>query len=76
MQLAVLGDVIPYTKTTFELAGSGSIEVEFVVTAEEEQGLLDLIRREKVRIFFTRIPARFGIINPDAKDLPSQRGDD
>ncbi len=60
----------------FELAGSGSIEVEFVVTAEEEQGLLDLIRREKVRIFFTRIPARFGIINPDAKDLPSQRGDD
>ena len=35
----------------FELAGSGSIEVEFVVTAEEEQGLLDLIRREKVRIF-------------------------
>jgi PII-like signaling protein len=60
----------------FELAGSGSIEVEFVVTAKEEQGLLDLIRREKIRIFFTRIPARFGIINPDPEDSSSPRIDD
>lgn len=59
----------------FELAGSGSIEVEFVVTGEEEQGLLDLIRQEKIRIFFTCIPARFGIINPDAEDSSRQRAD-
>lgn len=52
----------------FELAGSGDLEVEFVVTEEEAQALLDLLRREKVRIFYTRIPAQFGVINPDADD--------
>jgi PII-like signaling protein len=60
----------------FELAGSGGIEIEFVVTDQEEQQLLDLVRQEKIRIFYTRIPARFGILNPDAKDPPGARSDD
>ncbi len=59
----------------FELAGSGGIEVEFVVTDEEGQSLLDLIRREKIRIFYTRIPAHFGIINPDGRDPPGASAD-
>ncbi|SBT04923.1 conserved hypothetical protein [Candidatus Accumulibacter aalborgensis] len=54
----------------FELAGSSAIEVEFVVTEEEEQRLLDTIREQRIRIFYTRIPACFGIINPDAHDPP------
>ena len=60
----------------FELAGSGGIEVEFVVTEEEGKRLLDLIRQEKFRIFYTRIPAHFAIINPDAKDPPGMTTDD
>lgn len=59
----------------FELAGSSAIEVEFVVTEKEEQRLLDIIREEKIRIFYTRIPARFGILNPDANDAPDEVSD-
>ncbi|MBE2257627.1 MAG: DUF190 domain-containing protein [Rhodobacteraceae bacterium] len=54
----------------FELAGSSGIEVEFVVTEDEAKRLLDLIGQEKMRIFYARIPARFGVINPDAEDPP------
>ena len=56
----------------FELAGSNSIEVEFVATDEEEQRLLALIRDERIRVFCTRIPARFGVINPDAGDAAGE----
>jgi PII-like signaling protein len=54
----------------FELAGTGGVEVEFVVGEEEEERLLALIRQEKIRLFYTRIPACFGVINPDADDAP------
>jgi len=60
----------------FELAGSGSIEVEFVVTEDEERRLLDLIRQAGIRVFYSRIPAGFGVINPDAKDPPGLTIDD
>jgi len=60
----------------FELAGSGAIEIEFVVTEDEEWRILDLLRRENVRIFYLRMPASFDIINPDARDLaPPGLGD-
>ena len=36
----------------------------------QEQRLLDTIREQRIRIFYTRIPACFGIINPDAHDPP------
>ena len=52
----------------FELAGSLTVEVEFIVTNEEADRLLDLLRRENVRVFYARIPAQFGILNPDAED--------
>jgi PII-like signaling protein len=52
----------------FELAGSLTVEVEFIVTNTERQELLDLLQREKIRVFFAEIPARFGIINPDPGD--------
>jgi PII-like signaling protein len=55
----------------FELAGSLTVEVEFIVTAEEAQQLLDLLHVEQVRVFFAHIPARFGVINPDAADPPA-----
>lgn len=55
----------------FELAGTVAIEVEFIVTDEEAQKLLDLLHENKVRLFYAQIPARFGVINPDAADPPS-----
>lgn len=60
----------------FELAGSSGIEVEFVVTRDEEQRLLDLVRHEKIRIFYTRIPAHFGVINPDDQDPAGEATED
>ncbi|MGH8267080.1 MAG: DUF190 domain-containing protein [Steroidobacteraceae bacterium] len=55
----------------FELAGALAVEVEFIVTDEEAHQLLEHLREHKVRLFYARIPARFGIINPDTADPPS-----
>jgi PII-like signaling protein len=49
----------------FELAGDTTIEVEFAVTEEDAQRLLDLIRRERVSVFYARVPAEFGAIEGD-----------
>lgn len=54
----------------FELAGTIAVEVEFIVNDEEAAKLLDLLHREKIRLFYARIPASFAVINPDAKDPP------
>jgi PII-like signaling protein len=54
--------------TFFELAGSLTVEVEFIVTEEEARRLLDLLDRERVRVFYAQIPAQFGILNPNAAD--------
>lgn len=54
-----------------ELAGTLTVEVEFIVTQEEAQKLLDLLHREKVRLFYAYTPAHFGVINPDKADPPS-----
>ena len=56
----------------FELAGTLTVEVEFIVTEEEAGKLLALLEREKVRLFYMRVPALFGVINPDAADPPGQ----
>ncbi|HEU4624689.1 MAG TPA: DUF190 domain-containing protein [Steroidobacteraceae bacterium] len=52
----------------FELAGTLAIQVEFIVSDKECEELLALIREEGVRLFYARIPADFGVINPDAND--------
>ena len=54
----------------FELAGTLTVEIEFIVTDEEAQRLLALIHKEKIRLFYAHIPARFGVINPDSADPP------
>jgi len=55
----------------FELAGTLTVEVEFIVTDDEVQRLLALLRQEKVRVFYARIPAVFGVINPKTGDPPN-----
>lgn len=45
----------------FELAGDLTVEVEFVVTDAEATKLLDLIRAEKIRVFYAKVPAEFAM---------------
>jgi PII-like signaling protein len=52
----------------FELAGTLTVEVEFLVSDAEAQQLLGLLGEAKVRLFYARVPAQFGVLNPDAAD--------
>ena len=54
----------------FQLVGTQTVEVEFIVTDAEAKLLLDEVQKEKLHVFIAHIPARFGIINPDRKDPP------
>jgi PII-like signaling protein len=49
----------------FELAADMTIQVEFVVTDDEADKLLALLREERVSIFYARVPAEFGVIEGD-----------
>ena len=60
----------------FELAGTLTVEVEFIVTDEEAKQLIDLVTAEKVRLFYALIPARFGILSPDGSDPPTEADHD
>jgi len=55
----------------FELAGALAVEVEFIVTDAEASQLLELLHRERIRLFYARIPAHFAVINPDGEDPPT-----
>ena len=52
----------------FELAGTVTVEVEFIVTDDEAKRLLERIGAEKIRLFYAHVPAHFGVINPDSAD--------
>jgi PII-like signaling protein len=45
----------------FELAGTVTIEVEFIVTDDEARQLLELVASEGLRLFYARTPAHFGL---------------
>jgi hypothetical protein len=62
--------------TFFELAGTLAVEIEFIVTDDEAERLLALIQKENIRLFYAHIPARFGVINPDADDSAARAADD
>ncbi len=47
----------------FELAGTVTVEVEFIVTDDEARQLLELVSREGLRAFYARIPAHFGVVD-------------
>lgn len=51
----------------FELAGTLTVEVEFIVTDDEARRLLDLLRSENIRVFYAQIPAQFGATAPDGE---------
>jgi PII-like signaling protein len=49
----------------FELAADMTVEVEFVVTDGEAEVLLALLKKERISIFYARVPAEFGAIEGD-----------
>lgn len=49
----------------FELAADMTVEVEFVVTDDEANRFLNLLERERVSIFYARVPAEFGAVEGD-----------
>ena len=61
-----------HESTVFELSGSETVEVEFILSEQEAQKLLSLLREHKVRLFYAQIPALFGVLNPDRDDPPNK----
>ena len=47
----------------FELAGDLPIEVEFVVSDAEAEGLLNLVKQEKIQAFYMRMPVEYGLLD-------------
>jgi PII-like signaling protein len=45
----------------YELAGDLAIAVEFIVSAEEAEALLELCARERVDVPYVRFPVEFGV---------------
>ena len=56
----------------FELGGTLTVEVEFIVTDAEAQQLLQLLDSTGVRLFYALTPVLFGVINPDRTDTPAE----
>ena len=46
----------------FELAGDLTVEIDFAVSDDEAQRLLDLIRDERISIFYVRMPIEYGTV--------------
>jgi PII-like signaling protein len=50
----------------FELAGDLPVEVVFMVSEEEAERLLEMIRSEGLTLFYVRMPVEYGVINGEA----------
>lgn len=59
----------------YELAGEITMQLDFVVTDDEANTLLSVVKHEGVRVFYMKVPAIFGVINPDSSDAPEFRDD-
>jgi PII-like signaling protein len=46
----------------FELAGDLTVEIDFAVSDDEAQRLLDRIKAERISIFYVRVPIEYGAI--------------
>ena len=57
----------------YELAGELTMQLDFVVTDAEADKLLSAVKNEGVRVFYLRVPATFGVLNPDPSDAPEFR---
>ncbi len=49
----------------YELAGDLTVEVEFMISEVDARKLLDLVKTEKIHIFYAKTAAEFGTLNGD-----------
>ena len=49
----------------FELAGDLTVQVDFLVSNDDADRLIDLFRRENIHVVFARLEAEIGVINAD-----------
>jgi PII-like signaling protein len=49
----------------YELSADMTVAVEFVVSDAQAERLLDMVRRERISMFYIRIPAEFEILEGD-----------
>lgn len=54
-----------HEETFFELAPELPVEVGFALTEEEADKLLDAVRAEGLKLFYTRSPVEFGVTGED-----------
>ncbi|MEK7439083.1 MAG: DUF190 domain-containing protein [Pseudomonadota bacterium] len=47
----------------YELAGDLTVEVEFMISEDEARKLLDLVKAEKIHVFYAKTEAEFGILD-------------
>lgn len=47
----------------FELTANLTVEVEFIVSDEEAERLIETIRREGIHMVYAKVPADFGVID-------------
>lgn len=55
-----------HEQSFFELAGSLTVEVEFLLDDAEAQRLLDAVAAQQRRIVYAKVPAEVGVLNPGA----------
>lgn len=46
----------------FELAGDLTVEVEFLLTDDQADAFLSVLREKKIRLFYAKTPAEYGMI--------------
>ena len=63
---------VVHESTFFELAGTLTVEVEFIVTDEEAQKLLKLVHDQGLRLFYACLPALFADINAEPGEPVSE----
>ncbi len=49
----------------FELAGDLPVEVVFMISDDEAAQFFEMIRQEKIHIFYVKMPAEYGVINSE-----------
>ena len=50
-----------HEETFFELAGSLPVEIGFVVSEQQSQHLLGLLKAENLKLFYIKIAAEYGV---------------
>lgn len=49
----------------FELAGDVPVLVEFILGDDQAAALIDLLRREKIHLFYARVATEFDVTDPE-----------